>query len=218
MVAMPPVSNDPARTLDHPEQSPVNTDRGDTRTSVDWWFCVSWLLLNAIGLGAGDTLGLWLLTRASISDPIDQLVFGATVGLALGAAQWIRLRKILVRSWMWIPLTGLGWLIGQMLWSLMMTEPIPNVLGGLVAFILGRGFTGLSVGLLQWFVLRNRFSGGSIWILATVVGSPLGQYVFVLLRPAPPPFWAPAGAGAITAMVTSLALFLLVRRRTPIPR
>ncbi len=195
----------------------MNADSGDIRALPEWWFWVSWILLNAIGLGVGDTLGLLLLTRIGIPSPIDSLVFGAVDGLALGAAQWILLRKILFRSWVWIPLTGLGWTVGQMLWSLMMTEPIPNVLGGLVAFTLGRGLTGLAAGLLQWFVLRDRFSGASIWIWATMIGTPLGQYVFVLLRPAPPRFWAPAGAGAITAMVTSLALLLLVRGRTPVP-
>jgi hypothetical protein len=65
-----------------------------------------WVLWTAVGLGVVHAFG------DALPDPIALPVVGLVGGLALGAAQWLMLRHIFDKSWLWMVMTGVSWAIG----------------------------------------------------------------------------------------------------------
>ena len=76
-----------------------------------------------------------------------------SMGLSVGLAQWLVLRREVPTSTLWVPATTLGFAVG--IWF-------------------GLAFMGLGTGLAQWWVVRKTFSKGSWWPTISAIIWPLG--------------------------------------------
>jgi hypothetical protein len=123
-----------------------------------------WLLASVIGGALGLAFGLAVGNAVSLAPPIDQVrgvpapvlplgvalqtaVTGALVGLGLGGAQWLALRRSLQLGPWWVLANGLGWMMGLGLGA--MLAPLVGVIGALlIAGISGGVLSG--IGLQRW--------------------------------------------------------------------
>lgn len=91
----------------------------------------------------------------------------------------------------WIMATTLGWVLGRFL--------LPNL-----AFVL----IGITLGVLQWFVLQHRIQKAWRWILATVAGWTVGSTLVVFLAADSMEFFA----GVILGVTVGTAQWLILRK------
>jgi hypothetical protein len=93
----------------------------------------------------------------------------------IGFTQWYVLEYYLpkVRWWIWTNILGVS-ISGVIITALL----IGGVSQNIVAHPLFSGtLTGIFVGILQWFFLRQRVSKAGWWILANIVGVALGKAI-----------------------------------------
>jgi hypothetical protein len=83
---------------------------------------------------------------------------GLVMGLSIGIAQWLVLRRILPKSFWWIGLTT------------MVSFGVGRALGNSYNSYLGGAAVGILVGIAQWWVLSLAFSQAGWWIPANIVG------------------------------------------------
>lgn len=78
-------------------------------------FWVLWILATIIGWTLGATL--WELVRqAKLSASIVQgIISDALIGVGIGTAQWLVLRRQVPRAWWWISATTLAWAVSWLL-------------------------------------------------------------------------------------------------------
>ena len=135
-----------------------------------WWVLATALasaivgaLIVAVGVGGGRN---WNLTWSA--DPGRVVVGLAGMGLfgaALGALQWLVLRRRIARAGWWVLAGGMGWITGA---------PLGAVLGGGLSGVLGWSGSGAIDWALTW--------GG----VGVVYGAIMGRVLVWLLRqPAP---------------------------------
>lgn len=123
-----------------------------------------WLLASVIGGALGLAFGLAVGDAVNLTPPINQVrgapapvlplgvalqtaVTGALVGLGLGGAQWLALRRSLQLGLWWVLVNGLGWMVGLGLGA--MLAPLSGVIGALlIAGISGGALSG--IGLQRW--------------------------------------------------------------------
>lgn len=95
------------------------------------WWIVATVVGFAIGKFAADAIA------QSMDGAVGFALGGAAIGIALGAAQWLVLRRQLALADLWIPATALAWAVG---WSLIST--VDEVEGGPTASTYLIGATG----------------------------------------------------------------------------
>lgn len=118
-------------------------------------------------------LAHWLLGPVDGLGPA--LGGGLIVGLGVGAAQWLVLRRRLPGAALWIPATGLGLAVGLAAGSSLVgydTELTHLVLQG--------ALSGLGVGALQALVLHREVRGALVWALVSAPLWALGWTVTTL--------------------------------------
>lgn len=157
-----------------PKSQPKEKDKTQKTTSVEPNTPDPWLWILA-------TIGGWIIGMIAIaafpngvfsirSASVLHISIGISIfapfatftgiialGTSVGIAQWLVLKKIFHGSGWWVLATIAGWLVGFSLVSVFNTPELFNV----VLF-------GLSVGIAQWFVLRQRVSGAGWWVIATI--------------------------------------------------
>lgn len=154
--------------------------------SIGFRFWVYWMLAT-IGAGAAYVLiagivldplmvrfGPMSIDQRAPGEPQMALAFAAVffasalMGAFFGAAQWLLLRKFLSRSGWWIIASFIGY--GLPL-SINQLDLIPR---GEAARVVGPILMvlefGLTLGVLQWLVLRGHVHQAGWWILFTLVG------------------------------------------------
>lgn len=191
------------------------------------------VLAESIGifLIAGLSLNLSFVGHSLLGNAPSNLILiglGVALGVFLGFAQWLIIRRYLHHSVRWIMATALGitisWGIGipiLLLLLLIYGSEIGNidVIALLKGVLLLGVSTGLVVGYLQWLVLKNRTRDRSgAWILANVIAWGLGLVAaffsrFVVLADNS---WLglilpPAILGAVVGAITGTALVWLLR-------
>jgi hypothetical protein len=129
---------------------------------------------------ADERLGLFVLLADSFGVRSalypGRLVSTLIIGLPIGFAQWIALRRIAPISILWVLTISAGLLVGLMV----VNSPIPSgVLGFLddesvLSMTLVTATIGLLVGSVQWFFLRGHFAKSLVWLLSSTVGLGLG--------------------------------------------
>jgi hypothetical protein len=122
----------------------------------------------ALATGAGMALGY--LPAALLVNLLDlglaRVLVPLLVGLLVGFAQWLVLRRYMTRSQDWILAGGAGWVIGYALGLIIVQALSGSPVGSWVGYLL----FGALIGLAQWPVLRYEIPKASLWVLASVVG------------------------------------------------
>jgi len=132
---------------------------------------LGWFVANILGVAAIFTLSLILPFLTSIR---GMLVSSLIIGIPIGIAQWIALRRVAPISILWVLTISIGLFLGLVV--------IP-ILGGIWGFhddesvlSLTAGYTtiGLLVGLAQWLFLPGLSTRSLVWPLSSAVGLGLG--------------------------------------------
>ena len=113
----------------------------EPRATFDWAIWLQWVLVTTVG---------WMLGLA-LGGEIG-------VGLFVGLAQWVVLRRYFSQAGWWILASAAGWIAG---WVIITSGLIVSPGGGLFTAIVSGAAFGLTVGVAQWFVLRRwtKFAG-----------------------------------------------------------
>jgi hypothetical protein len=134
---------------------------------------LGWVIANLLGVAAVGALSLILPFLISIP---GMLVSSLIIGLPIGFAQWIALRRVAAISILWVLTISAGLLLGLVV----INSPIPSGIWGFLddesVLSLTAAYTtiGLLVGLAQWLFLRGHFTKSLVWLLSSAVGLGLG--------------------------------------------
>ena len=149
-----------------------------------WFFYPAWVALSAISIpiaGAvawvavsqveqvvGGTIQVGGTTRIT-EDYLSSYILVPVLGLLAGSWQYLLLRRHLPRTRGWIAATTLGLLLGFVSGRLLLHSlytTLDSTWSGILTTVLTGGF----MGLVQWWVLRQRVRHAAWWILANVLG------------------------------------------------
>ena len=189
-----------------------------------WMFYGGWMLLSVVALPVGFALALAIGTPVSqvLGDRIraggasavtedflmGYFLFGG-IGLVMGVLQGALLRRLSVRWGWWTIATVVGAMLPFIAGPLLVTGRTVGPLWDIdrVRGALTLSLVGITLGVAQWVVLRDKVRGAGWWIPITVAGwalagftggvelsTPLDALAIVLLPPA----------------ATTLALWLLL--------
>lgn len=171
-------------------------------------FFLSLIILRIIVLFVGDFINVNGVQHIT-EDYLALYVFVPLMGLLTGVLQYELLRRYFPRMRSWVAATVGGWLLGAFLilthgWL----NPTNTVLSLDLAFLI----MGLSIGVGQWLLLRQRLPRAGWWIGANVVGwsilalvtngNSMGQFGLFAL-------------GLLPACATALMLALLIKQVQP---
>ena len=143
------------------------------RFSDGWGGILGWTVANGLGVAVIGALALVL----ALGKPMPGIPGSALlIGLPLGLAQWIALRRIAPLSMLWVLTIPAGLSLGLAALNSpysMMLKLFPDeesALGLTAGYII----IGLVVGLAQWLLLRGRFRRAWVWPLSSALGLGLG--------------------------------------------
>jgi hypothetical protein len=149
-------------------------DHQDTCVGWDFWF--QWVLASTIGVVVLFALifAVAMLVGAIVGgEAEDKVPFVPFVGLSFGIMQWLILRRYMPRAGWWVLVSTLGWILGFGVLALagkfaenLVPSAIQPEVSALVFFLAA----GVSLGILQWLVLRRHMLQAGWWVLANVVG------------------------------------------------
>jgi len=134
---------------------------------------LDWIAANFLGVAAIGVLGFVVPFLKSIP---GMLVSCLLIGLPIGFAQWIALRRVAPISILWVLTISAGLLLGLVV----VNSPIPVLPWGFFddesVLSLTAAYTTIAffVGLAQWLLLRGHFTKSLVWLLSSAVGLGLG--------------------------------------------
>ncbi len=132
---------------------------------------LGWFVANLLGVAASNVLSLILSFLISIH---GMLVSTLIIGLPIGFAQWIALRRVAPISILWVLTIPVGLLFG------LKVSPILAGIWGfhddesVLSLTAAAATIGLLVGLAQWLFLRGQFAKSWVWPLSSAVELGLG--------------------------------------------
>ncbi|MCK5635542.1 MAG: hypothetical protein KAI06_10660 [Anaerolineales bacterium] len=133
---------------------------------------LSWVIANLLGVAAIGALSL-IPFLTSIR---GRLVSSLIIGLPIGFAQWLALRRIAPISVLWVLTISAGLLLG-------INSPISEIISGIWGFLddesvlsltLATTTIGVIVGFAQWLFLWSHYTKSLVWLLSSAVGLGLG--------------------------------------------
>jgi len=135
-----------------------------------WW----WILTTISGWVAG-LFFLGMLPHYmiwSMEPVIAQALGGAAIGIFLGLAQWLFLRRQLTRSGLWVLVNVVSWALVFASFAIESTLVSPSMWSyyGVVEVILGNIVVGAIIGATQWLTLRNRIPNARWLVPANALG------------------------------------------------
>jgi len=108
-------------------------------------------LIPAYGLGW--YIGLWLGWNLGLMAP-EPFSLGAAGGTLVGAIQWLGMRRLLCRSWIWIPTMAISSLLGCWIGVLAGSSAYDSAsIGMVLAYAIGGAVAGAVMGVLSGIVL-----------------------------------------------------------------
>lgn len=128
---------------------------------------LGWILANLLGVAA---LGALIVILPFLTTIPGMVASTLIIGLPIGLAQWIALRRLAPISFLWIFTISIGLLLG-----LVILRAVPKVDDeSIAALTAGVAVMGFTTGLIQWFLLRRQFTKSLVWLLTSTVGISLG--------------------------------------------
>ena len=133
---------------------------------------LGWIAANLLGVAI---LGALILFVPFVRSASGRLATSLVIGLPIGIAQWIALRRVAPISILWVLTISAGLLL-----ALVVGPILGGILGGslddesLLAMAASGATIGLCVGLLQWLFLQGHFTKSLVWPLSSAVGFGLG--------------------------------------------
>jgi hypothetical protein len=132
---------------------------------------LGWIVANLLGVAA---IGALSLIPYLTSIP-GMLVSSLVIGLPIGFAQWIALRRVAPISILWVLTISAGLLLGLVVspilagifWGFLDDESVLSLTAAYTTI-------GLLVGMAQWLFLRGHFTKSLVWLLSSAVGLGLG--------------------------------------------
>ncbi len=229
-----------------PRMRPRDQDRPKTGRRIGFaWFLASilaWLAGWALSIPVGNAVGMAIGPIAGY--PLVEVGAGAVswmvLGLLVGTAQWLLLRRRFPGTWEWIAATVAGFgVVGSIKWAQgLLTEQVMDGTitwleevgwegGGFVAGILfaliTEGLTGLLIGLAQWVALQNRVGRPGRWILvSTAAWAGAGLLISLLVTVVGPPdeetaMWVvPLLSGLAVSAITAVGAAWILPQKTGI--
>jgi hypothetical protein len=133
---------------------------------------LGWIVANLLGVAA---IGALSLIPFLTSIP-GMLVSSLVIGLPIGFAQWIALRRVAPISILWVLTISAGLLLGLVIINSPISSGIWGFLEDESVLSLTAAYTtiGLLVGMAQWLFLRGHFTKSLVWLLSSAVGLGLG--------------------------------------------
>ena len=179
-----------------------------TMFCVPMAFFLNLIILRLIILFVGDFIyvnGVQHITE----DYLALYAFVPLMGLLTGVLQYELLRRYLPHMGWWVAATIGGWLLGAFLILLPgWLNPTNTVLSLDLAFLI----MGLSIGVGQWLLLRQRLPRAGWWIGANVVG--WGVLALITIGNSMGQFGL-FSIGLLPACATALMLALLMNQVQP---
>ena len=126
----------------------TNSEPEQQRTQFEWGFWFQWILATTLGW----LVGLFLLGEVGI-------------GAAIGAAQWLVLRREVSNSGWWVLASTVAWLVG---WELVAAGLVVPPGAGLISSLLAGAVLGTLMGAGQWMLIRRWTHSASLWIPANL--------------------------------------------------
>jgi len=132
-----------------------------------------WFVANLLGIAA--VAGLNFIAQLVKFVP-GMYVSALLIGLPIGFAQWMVLRRVAPISSLWILTVSVGFPLALVLLNEPIFSGIWEFLGGESDFTYAAGYAaiGLLVGSVQWFFLRGHYSRSFMWLLGSACGLGLG--------------------------------------------
>ena len=128
---------------------------------------LNWLLANLLGFAA---LGALIISFPLLMRIPGMIASFLILGLPIGLAQWIGLRRIVQTSIAWIISIPIGILLAFLITRVITDGLWPGMddesIAGLTTAYLIVGF---AIGLPQWLILRPQLARSSIWLLGSSI-------------------------------------------------
>jgi hypothetical protein len=133
---------------------------------------LGWSVVNALGVVA---IGVVVSIFPFLTSIHGKLASSLIIGLPIGLAQWIGLRRVAPVSILWVLTVSAGLLSGLVV----VNSPVSGIWGFLddeSVLALAAAYTtiGLLIGLAQWLLLQGHFARALVWPFSSAVGLGLG--------------------------------------------
>jgi hypothetical protein len=135
---------------------------------------LSWFIANLLGVAA---VGALPFIPPLITFNPGKLVSSLIIGLPIGFAQWIVLRRVAPISPLWILTISVALPLALAVINSPISSGIWGFLGGdesVLSLTAACTTIGLLVGLVQWLFIRGHFTKSLVWLLSSAVGLGLG--------------------------------------------
>jgi len=132
---------------------------------------LGWILANILGVAA---LGVLIVILPFLTTIPGMVASTLIIGLPIGLAQWIAIRRLAPISILWIFTISIGLLLAL---GILRALPTGDLVDDESIAVLTGGFAvmGFTTGLVQWFLLRRQFTRSLVWLLGSTVGISLGS-------------------------------------------
>jgi hypothetical protein len=134
----------------------------------------SWFLANLLGVAV---VGALPFIFPLVTSNLGLLVSSLIIGLPIGFAQWIVLRRVAPISPLWILTISVALPLALAVINSPISSEIWGFLGGdesVLSLTAACTTFGALVGLVQVLFLRGHFTKSFVWLLSSAVGSGLG--------------------------------------------
>lgn len=181
-------------------------------------FATKWTLACLVGEAVGWGVGhATLIAMGTAGIYLFWGGWSVFIGAAVGVTQWILLRRRIGYSQWWILLTTIGWLAGWIT-AAFLTSVFTEMSYTRTQFLLrGPTWGGITVGTMQWLVLRQSVPRAAWWVLIVSVAGGLGGVAAAII--VVPGGWysyreATFGVihGGLSGVITGFGLGILLQR------
>ena len=111
----------------------------------------SWVLLSSLGFGIGKLAGETI--AQGMTAALGHLVTGAVIGVAVGIAQWLILRRHVARAEWWVLANVAAWAVG---WSVISLVEGAEDIATLIVYLIGGSGAALAGIITAYALLRLR--------------------------------------------------------------